>query len=242
VVLAFGFLTHLPWFGGALAWCREAFGIHQQIPDWLGVPAVLVLGLAVVRLHRVRRSWRRFRCTHSDGVQIVPSAESFAYTMPGPGGHIVVSDGLVERLDARELAVVVAHEQAHARHRHDRFVLLGSVTVALLPLIAPLQRRLRFALERWADEATVETLDVERTLVARTLATVALSGATVPAGTVGISGLGIAGRVTALLEPPPSGRSWLSLSAGAIGVIAVLGAAVVQAHHITPLLVTLCPG
>jgi Zn-dependent protease with chaperone function len=242
MVLAFGFLAHLPWFGGALSWCRETFGIHQRIPDWLGVPAVLILAVAVRRLHRVRRSWRRFRCTHSDGIQIVSSAELFAYTMPGPGGHIVVSDGLVDRLDAGEMAVVVAHEQAHARHRHDRFVLVGSITVALLPLIAPLERRLRFALERWADEATVETLDVERTLVARTVASVALSGANIPTGALGIGGLGVAGRVTALLEPPPSGRSWLSLGTGALGVISVLAAAVVQAHHMLPLLVALCPG
>ena len=243
LVLAFGFLTHLPWFGGALAWCREAFGIHPRIPDWLGIPAVVVVAAATVRLYRVRRSWRRSRCTHSDGVQVLPSAELFAYTMPGPGGHIVVSDGLVNCLGDCELAVVVAHEQAHARHRHDRFVLLGSITVALLPLLTPLQRRLRFALERWADEETVDSLDVERSLVARTLATVALSGATtVPAGAVGIGGLGVAGRVTALLEPPSSGRSWLSLGTAAVGIVAVLTAAGVQAHHVLPLLVSLCPG
>jgi len=241
-VLALGYVAHLPWFGGAMAWCREALGLHYRIPAWLGVPAAATLVIGLVRLGRVRRSWRRFHCPRSAGVEVVPNAELFAYTMPGAGGHIVVSSGLVDHLDERELAVVVAHEQAHARHRHDRYVLLGSAAVAVLPALAPLQRRLRFALERWADEAAVTELDVDRHLVAHTLAAVALSGAQVPVGAVGIVGLGVAGRVNALLEPPPPCRSPLWLLLGAGGVVAVVAAAVVQAHHVLPLLASLCPG
>jgi Zn-dependent protease with chaperone function len=246
LVLAIGFLTHLPGFHGSLSWCREVVHdhghTHPRVPAWLGIPAVALLGLAGARLHRVERSWRRLRRQHSDGVEVLPSEAVFAYTMPGPGGHVVVSDGLVRRLDERELAVVLAHERAHARHRHDRFVLVGSITVALLPLLAPLHRRLRFALERWADEETVASLSVARSVVARTVATVALSHTAVPAGVLRMGGLGVPARVAALLEPAPSGRSWPSLLGGAVGVVAVLGAAGVQAHHVVPYLVTLCPG
>ncbi len=241
-VFAFGFLTHLPWFGGALTWCRDALDLHPRVPEWLGMPAVIMIGAAGVRLHRVRRSWLRFRCDESDGIEILPSDKLFAYTMPGPGGHIVVSDGLVERLDDGEVAVVLAHERVHARQRHDRYLLVGAVAVAMLPFLAPMQRRLTFALERWADEDAVTELDADRTLVARTLATVALSGAAVPPGAVGVVGLGVAGRVAALLEPAPTAQSRLWLSVGAVGVLAVLGAAAVQAHHVMPLLAALCPG
>jgi len=242
VVLAVGFLTHLPWFGGALSWCRDAFGLHEHVPQWLGVPAVALLGVSALRLVRVRRSWIRARCEGTSGVEVVPSRELFAYTMPGPGGHIVVSQRLVDHLDDVEYAIVLAHERAHAAHRHDRFVVLGAISVALVPMLAPLHKRLRFALERWADESTVTDLDVERTLVARTLATVALSTAAIPAGAAGVVGIGVAGRVTALLEPPSTARARAALALGASGIVAVLGAAVVQAHQLVPLLAALCPG
>jgi hypothetical protein len=114
------------------------------------------------------------------------------------------------------------------------------VAVALVPVLAPLHRRLRFALERWADETTVAELEVERHVVARTLATVALSTAAVPAGAVGVVGIGVAGRVSALLDPPSGGR--LAFALGAAGIAAVFGAAVVQVHHLLPLLAVLCSG
>ena len=144
-VLAAGFLTHVPWFGGALSWCRDAFGLHDHVPQWLGLPAIVLLGVATVRLARVRRLWIRTRYDTTHGVEVLPSAQLFAYTLPGAGGHIVVSQGLVDELDEVELAIVMAHERAHGRLRHDRFVVLGAVAVALVPIMAPLHRRLRFA-------------------------------------------------------------------------------------------------
>jgi Zn-dependent protease with chaperone function len=242
VVLVVGYTTHLPWFGGVLAWCRDAFGVHEQVPTWLGVPGALMLGAGLLRLDRVRRSWRRFHCPNSSGLEVVTSADLFAYTLPGAGGQIVVSSALIDRLDESELAVVLTHERVHARHRHDRFVLLGAAAVAVVPPLSPLQRRLRFTLERWADETVAAELEVERRQVARTLASVALSAASVPAAAVGIVGLGVPGRVAALLEPPVTSRrlGWMGLAVA--GVAAVLTAAAVQVHHVWPLLDSLCPG
>jgi hypothetical protein len=239
-VLAAGSLTHVPWFGGALSWCRDAFGLHDHVPHWLGMPAVVLIGVAVVRLFRVRRLWMRSRCDDATGVEVLPSRDLFAFTLPGAGGHVVVSQGLVDELDDVEFAIVMAHERAHGALRHDRFAVLGAVAVALVPVLAPLHRRLRFALERWADETTVAELEVERHVVARTLATVALSTAAVPAGAVGVVGIGVAGRVSALLDPPSGGR--LAFALGAAGIAAVFGAAVVQVHHLLPLLAMLCSG
>jgi len=240
VVLAAGFLTHVPWFGGALSWCRDAFGLHDHVPQWLGATAVVLLGVTAVRLVRIGQLWMRSRCHDTDGLEVLPSRELFAYTLPGAGGRVVVSQGLLDELDDVELAIVMAHERAHASLRHDRFVVLGAAAVALVPILAPLHRRLRFTLERWADETTVAELELEREVVARTLATVALSTAALPAGAAGMVGIGVAGRVMALLEPPARGRSASAL--GALGIATVLAAAMVQAHHLVPLLDVLCAG
>jgi len=188
----------------------------------------------------VLRLWLRTRCDKSDDVEVLPSPELFAYTLPGAAGHIVMSQGLLDELDDVQFSVVLAHERAHGSLRHDRFVILGAITVALVPLLEPVRRCLRFALERWADEVTVSELSVERNVVARTLATVALGTAAVPRGATGVAGVGVAGRVSALLDPPPIRKSPLVLSA--VGVVATLAAAAVQTHHLAPLLAVLCQG
>lgn len=240
--IALGYLAHLPVLGGALAWCRDAIGLHVPIPGWLGLVATGVLAWAGFRLLSVRRNWRRFRCAHPNAVEVVASDALFAYTMPGAGGQIVLSSGLLDQLDARELAVVVAHEETHARHRHDRYLLVGELITAIVPLVRPLQRRLRFVLERWADEDAVRRLDADRTMVARTLATVALSQRPTPTFAVGIVGLGVAGRVDALLDPPTVRRPGAWAAVTSAGIAAVLAAAAVQLHHIVPVLASLCPG
>ena len=125
VVLAAGFLTHVPWFGGALRWCRDAFGLHDHVPQWLGATAVVLLGVTTVRLVRIRQLWMRSRCHDPGGLEVLPSQELFAYTLPGAGGHVVVSQGLLDELDDVELAIVMAHERAHGSLRHDRFLVLG---------------------------------------------------------------------------------------------------------------------
>ncbi len=68
--------------------------------------------------------------------------------------------GLRRSLDIDELNFVIAHERAHARHRHDRYKLLALFTTAFVPPIATRRRRrLEYHLERWADE---EALDDDR--------------------------------------------------------------------------------
>lgn len=241
VVVAMGYLAHLPWLSGAFAWCRDALGIHTPIPGWLGLPAVGLLGVAVVRVGMVVTSWRFFRRATSRGDVIVPSAALFAYTLPGPGRQVVVSSGLVEYLTPAELEVVLAHERAHADHRHDRYVLTADLANAFVPLVRPLRRRLLFTLERWADEAAVSHADGDRAMVARTLARVALAGGTVPAGALGVVGLGVGGRVDALLDPPVLGRPgpWIFVMVAGVALVGAAGA--VQLHHLLPVLIALCP-
>jgi hypothetical protein len=242
LVIALGYLAHQPLFGGALAWCRDTLGLHATIPSWLGLPALSLVVLAVVRTRSVMRSWRRYRRLDPGRPEVIESEALFAYTLPGRGGRIVLSTGLVGELAPEELAVVLAHESAHALHRHDRHVLVADLANAVVPFVRPLQRRLVFVLERWADETAVATIGGDRAVVARTLARVALSHAAVPVPAVAFGGLGVAARVDALLEPPSvsSARLWMMVMITGIAAVAVAGA--VQVHHVVPLLVALCPG
>jgi peptidase M48-like protein len=242
LVLALGYLAHRPLVGGTLAWCHDAFGLHAAIPSWLGLPALAFVVLGVVRTRSVVRSWRRYHRHQSAAPEVIESEALFAYTFPGPGGQIVMSSGLVGELAPEELAVVLAHERAHALHRHDRHVLVADLADAVVPFIRPLQRRLVFVLERWADETAVATTGGDRRVVARTLARVALSHATQPGSAVAFSGLGVAARVDALLDPPSVSRARLWVTVMTAGIAAVVAAGAVQVHHVVPLLVALCPG
>jgi Zn-dependent protease with chaperone function len=151
-----------------------------------------------------------------------------------------MSSGLVEFLDDDELSVVLAHERAHGRHRHDRYLVIAKLGVAVAPMFRPLSSRLEFSLERWADESAADEC-ADRTFVARTLGKVALSSPS-PAMNLSFAGLGVPARMTALLSPvvmPPTVRGIVPLYAG-VAITGVLAS--YQLHHLAKLFVTLCPG
>lgn len=242
VVLTVGFLVHLPLLGGGFEWCRAVLGFHASVNPWLGAAASGLLALGTVRAVRSVRAWHRHRCGEAGAVALVDSDDWFAYSLPGPGQRIALSSGLVEALDGDELAVVLAHERGHARHRHDRHLLAAELAASLVPPLEWLRRRLRFALERWADEEAVDAAGGDRERVAFTLAKVALGPSETPRTVAAFNGLGVAARVEALLRPQPLRHEGLWTSTIGVGVGAVALAAAVQAHHVAALLVTLCPG
>ncbi len=243
-VIALDYLVQQPILGDGLEWCRNALGVdhpalHVHIPTWLGLPAVALVVLAVVRTRFVLGSWRGYRRRCAGVPEVIESTALFAYTLPGPGGQIVLSSALIGELTPEELAVVLAHEGAHARHRHDRHVLVADLANAVLPFVRPLQRRLVFVLERWADETAVVRMGGDRLMVARTLARVALSHADAPAPAVAFGGLGVAARVDALLHPPSVKRAPVWTTVMAVGIAAVAIAGAMQVHHVVLLLVSL---
>jgi len=239
-ILSLGFMAHLPFLGRGLAWCTEVFGVHRQLPWWVGVPATAFVAVGTVRAARVVRSYRRLRHDQPGSIEIAGHDHPFAVTLPGRGGHIVLSSALLDLLDDTEQHVVVAHEEAHARHRHDRYLLVAQLCVAAIPMLRPLTSRLQFSIERWADEAAVDACG-DRQLVALTLGKVALHGFT-PAGVLGFAGLGVPARVAALLGPPP-GPARTPVLAVTWFAIALTGAlAAVQLHHLASAITALCPG
>ncbi len=239
-LVSLGFLAHTPLIGGGLRWCASVFEPHQRVPTALGLPVVAISAVGLIRSWRVVRTHRRLRHDDPGAVTVLPAAEVFAYALPGAGGRIVVSRALVELLDDEEQAIVVAHERAHTDNRHDRYLLLGQLADAFLPPLRPLTRRLRFSLERWADDAAASSCG-DRAQVARTLAKVALRGAgATPA--LGFVGLGVGARVEVLLSDPlPAPRRALLVSLW-VSIIAAAALAVVQLHDLTGLIAALCPG
>ncbi len=239
-ILSLGYVAHVPLLGGRLDWCAEAWGVHDPIPAWLGVPALILSGAGILRVRTVLRSYRRLRQNEPGAVEFAEHALPFAFTLPGRGGQVVVSTGLVDILDEHEQQVVLAHERAHAVHRHDRYLLIAQVAAALMPPLRTLASRLQFSLERWADEAAVDHCG-DRRFVARTLGKVALSSVSPAFAALSFAGLGVPARVAALLSPPRppvlprySGTLWC-----AIAVTGVLAA--FQIHHLALLLTALCP-
>jgi len=92
--------------GGSVAGLRawRAAGRHRELLALAGRPAA---GLA--------------------GVIELEHGRPFAYCLPGRPGPVVVSSAALRRLDAGQLAAVLAHERAHQASRHHRLVLLAQV-------------------------------------------------------------------------------------------------------------------
>lgn len=241
-VLAFGFLAHLPYLGGGFEWCKLTLGFHASVNPWLGSAATLALLFGIVRAGRSVRAWRQHRCAESGAPALIDSGDWFAYSLPGPGGRVAVSAGLVDALDGDELEVVLAHERGHVAHRHDRHLLIAELATAFVPPVEWLRRRLRFTLERWADEEAVAAIGGDRERVAFTLARVALGPGEVPRTVAAFNGLGVAARVDALLRPQPLRNEGIWSSTIGLGVMAVALSAAVQAHHVVGVFVALCPG
>lgn len=242
VILAVGFLAHVPFMGGGFEWCRVALGFHTSVNPWMGAAATVGLGVGLLRAGRSLRAWRRCRCADAGSPAVVDSDDWFAYSLPGPGRRVAISAGLLDSLDEDELEIVLAHEHGHTSHRHDRHLLVAEVAAALVPPLEWLRRRLRFALERWADEEAVAAVGGDRQRVAFALARVALGRSELPGTFAAFNGLGVTARVEALLRPRPLSHERFWVSTIGVSVLVIVLAAAVQAHHIAGLLITLCPG
>jgi hypothetical protein len=86
----------------------------------------------------------------------VPTRELIAFGVPGRPPQVVVSSGLVERLDSAETAAVIAHEAAHHRLRHStHLALLAGIEHAFgwFPPARHSSDVARAAIETWADDA-----------------------------------------------------------------------------------------
>ena len=237
--ISLSYLAHEPLLGEMFTWCLDPLWVHPDVPRWLGVPALVVASMASIRMVRVVRAWRRHRGVDPAAVHVVPLDRPVAYAQTGRGGGVVVSTGMLAALQPDERRAVLAHELAHLRHRHDRFLVIGQLAGGLL-LLRPAARQLRHALERWADEDAAAALG-DRVIVARAVARAALVGQAPPASQLGMMGADVPRRVEALLGPPTHMRAASARPSLAAAVVfgTVLSAAL-QLHHLARLVSAVC--
>jgi bla regulator protein blaR1 len=138
----------------------------------LVVAAVIVVRLlvslvAVVHRSRARRARHRTLVDLLDraerrpayaveGLRVLDGALPMAYCVPGRKPRVVLSGGALEVLDDAQIAAVVAHEQAHLRHRHE--IVRESFTAFHQAVPPPLRSRrpldaVHLLLEMVADDA-----------------------------------------------------------------------------------------
>ena len=138
----------------------------------LVVAAVIVVRLlvslvAVVHRSRGRRARHRTLVDLLDraerrpayaveGLRVLDGALPMAYCVPGRKPRVVLSGGALEVLDDAQIAAVVAHEQAHLRHRHE--IVMESFTAFYRAVPPPLRSRVpldavHLLLEMVADDA-----------------------------------------------------------------------------------------
>lgn len=239
-LVSISFLAHEPLVDDAFGWCRTAFGIRHGVPRWIGTPALAVAAWSTGRGVRVVRTWRQQRGNCAGEVHVVPVAQPMAFAQTGRDGGVVVTSGMLEVLEGEEREALFAHERAHLRHRHDRFLVVGSLAAGV-PGLNRAVAALRHALERWADEEAA-TIVGDRVAVAGAVARAALASHEHQAAVLSMTGANVPARVEALLAPPAGGLAvqWWS-GVGALTVGSVVMAAAVQVHHLAAAFAHLCP-
>lgn len=191
-----------------------------------------VLAASTARTLRVRRRHRILLdlvATPSAalrGARVLAHDLPVAYCLPGLRPRVVLSQGVLARLDDAEVAAVLAHERAHLTARHDLvvlpFVALGA-TFPRLPAVRTARLAVALLVEMLADDRAVRRHD--RTVLARAL--VEVGTAAVPAGGLGAGGEDVLLRASRLLHPPPplprTAAALVVAAAAAVAALPVVG-------------------
>ena len=237
IVLAALFVAQIPWVAANVEWCRTLAADHS-LPTWLGAGLVVGVVAMVTGVGR-RRPFRRTAFPPgTDELVVLPSDEPKAYAVPGRPGHIVVSAGMLRRLDDDERRVLLAHERAHLHRAHHRYVLVADVAASAVPMLRPLRERVRFATERWADEDAAVAVG-DRRLVARAICRAALvqhdSG-----GVLALAELGVPARVDAMLDAGSVSPRRVTAASAIAALVAVALSSTWQLHHLAAFAAHVC--
>jgi hypothetical protein len=168
------------------------------------------------------------------GRLVVVDGDIDAVAVPSGGGRILASRARLAALPAVERRALLMHESAHLEHRHHLYRLATDLAVAVDPLQLRVRGAVRYATERWADEAAAAAVG-DRAVVARVLAREGLRAAASggrprwAAVAMGSGGSPVVPRVRALLEPAPRQRPGLVLAASGLVAVAVIAALHAQA-------------
>ncbi|MGO4692309.1 M56 family metallopeptidase [Glaciibacter sp. 2TAF33] len=160
----------------------HVFGLSSAFV--LGVHLVLNLMATIVRSERQRRRHRNLvellsRPLHGrPDTRVIDHAAPVAYCLPGAARSVtVLSNGMLDLLDADELRGVIAHETAHLRQQHHVVLLAFKSWHSALPWF-PIANRAENAVallvEMLADDQARHVVD-DRTL-ARAIVLVGTAG------------------------------------------------------------------
>lgn len=235
VVLAVLAVMQVPLIADNVEWCRTIAADHG-VPAWLGAGLVVSVVVMGVNLRRSRPPRRPHVPADASELVVLPTDQPQAFAVPGRPGHIVVSAGLLRRLDDDERRVLLAHERAHLRRGHHRYLAVVNAAAAAVPLLRPLRTRVWFATERWADEDAASAVG-DRDLVARAICRAALARG--QHGALALAEFGVAARVEALLGSGAGGRRLPSASAITALVVVALSSSW-QLHHLAAFVAHVC--
>jgi Zn-dependent protease with chaperone function len=185
-------------------------------PLLVAVPAAVVLLRWMWRGRGQRRLARTLVATSRPSqlgadLRLLDRAEPLALTVGVRSPTILLSTGLLERVSARALEVVLAHERAHVARGDTRLARVDRLAAALLPraVARPLLDQITLAREQACDAAAVERVG-DPVTVARALTEIARLGLRAPATGVSVASGALEARVLHLLEPPsPTRQAWL---------------------------------
>ncbi len=202
--------------------------------------ALLVAGSARFGL-TLRQRRRLSRATGGRRFAVIDSSQPTAFAVPGQPGCVVVSRGLLDRVTPQQRRVVLAHEQAHLRHRHHRHLLAGEFVTSFVPILRPLAARIRLVTELAADQSAVSAIGNDAGLVARTIETVAALTSSPSSAVPAFGGSAIDARLAALWAPPLGpGRRMTGRLAGISALLLVVATATTQAHHLAEAVWHIC--
>ena len=174
-----------------------------------GAVTVVVAARLLLSGHRTGTALRRMRRLHRERVDLVAQVDGgvsvlehdlpVAYCVPGmTGSRIVVSRSTLASLAPAELDVVLEHERAHLRARHDLVLEAFTVLHRAFPrwvASGAARDEVEVLVEVLADRAAVRTGD-RRALLSALLA---LAGSRAPEGSLGSAG-SLAARVEVLRD------------------------------------------
>lgn len=170
-------------------------------------------------------------------IRILDVQHPLAYCLPGLRRRVVLSEGVLARLDGTELAAVIEHERAHLRARHDL------VLEAFIALHEAFPRFVRSRSALGAVELLAEALADDQaaratspTTVGRAL--VACADATAPHGAMAVGGPTTLVRVQRLAHRPASWQMSATAYtlAAAILIVPTLAVAIPWLTELTRLL------
>lgn len=207
-------LAGLPGLSGLGHWSAALVRDTVPIPTPVGLVAGVIAAGSVCSagrhlVHLIvlarRTSATAARISAAGELVVVSDSAAFAYAIPGRHRRIVASTGMLSTLSAPQRRFLLAHEEAHLRHHHHRYVQVSRLAAAANPLLRPIADAVALTVERWADESAARMTGSDRTLAARTIAAAALATTSTASSDVGLAAArtNARDRVIGLLEPEP---------------------------------------